>query len=234
MHVHAPWLAFRAIIGSAVLEVADQLLFLGVDGDHRLLLGLRRHDFRVDIFELRVSVGMFGAFIRLAIGLAREPELPQLLAHRVGADRMSHLGQGRRELLHAFRHPDQGPHRITQRRRLDQPFERANEPRIVLRARATPAAGAANAPPRQRCRIQIILPAIDCRTSQPGDLGDGRKTTPPSAPHLARGKQPPSPLVELRTNRFPPAPNRVLVDHPTDLRRLAQCRNPRNPSHSVA
>jgi hypothetical protein len=28
MHVHPPWLAFRAIIGSAVLEVADQLLFL--------------------------------------------------------------------------------------------------------------------------------------------------------------------------------------------------------------
>ena len=53
MHVHPPWLAFRAIIGSAVLEVADQLLFLGVDGDYGLWLGLRRHDFRVDIFELQ-------------------------------------------------------------------------------------------------------------------------------------------------------------------------------------
>src|SRR5271165_6452888 len=44
------------------------------------------------------------------MGLAREPELHQLLAHRVGADRMPHLGQRRRELLHALRHPDQGPH----------------------------------------------------------------------------------------------------------------------------
>jgi TolB-like protein len=68
--VHAQWGAFRTIIGSAILEVANQLLLLGVDGDDGLLLSLRRNDFRVDIFELGVAVGMLGAFIRLAIGLA--------------------------------------------------------------------------------------------------------------------------------------------------------------------
>jgi hypothetical protein len=63
-HIDAPRIAF--------LEVADQFLLLGVDGDDGLVLGLRRNDFRIDVFELGVSVGMFRAFIRLAVGLARE------------------------------------------------------------------------------------------------------------------------------------------------------------------
>src|ERR1700720_661984 len=106
-------LPYRTIIGSAILEVADQLLFLRIDGDDGLLLGLSCNDFRVDIFELGISVGMFRAFICLAIGLAREPELHQLLAYRIGTDRMPHLRQGCCQLLHAFRNPDQGPHGIT-------------------------------------------------------------------------------------------------------------------------
>ena len=71
--VHAQWGAFRTIIGSAILEVADQLLLLCVEGDDGLLLTRRRNDFRVDIFELGVAVGMLGAFIRLAIGLGENP-----------------------------------------------------------------------------------------------------------------------------------------------------------------
>ena len=38
VHVHALRIAFRTIVGSAILEVADQLLLLRVDGDDRLLL----------------------------------------------------------------------------------------------------------------------------------------------------------------------------------------------------
>ena len=56
-----------AIISSAILEVANQFLLLGVDGDDGLLLGLRHNDFRADVFELGVSVRMFRAFIRLTI-----------------------------------------------------------------------------------------------------------------------------------------------------------------------
>src|SRR5215831_1387282 len=36
---------------------------IGVDGDDRLVLGLRRNDFGVDIFELGVAVRMLGAFL---------------------------------------------------------------------------------------------------------------------------------------------------------------------------
>ena len=59
VHVHALRVALGTIISSAVLEVADQLFLLRVDGDDRLLLGLRRKDFRVDIVELGIAVGMF-------------------------------------------------------------------------------------------------------------------------------------------------------------------------------
>ena len=46
---------------SAGLEVAEQLLLLRIDGDDRLLAALRRKDFRVDVFELGVALGMVRA-----------------------------------------------------------------------------------------------------------------------------------------------------------------------------
>ena len=177
---------------------------------------------------------MFRAFIRLAIGLAREPEFHQLFAHRVGADRMSHLSQGRRELLHALRHPDQGPHRIAQRRRRDQALKCGDKPRIGFTNRATPAPGAANPPFRQRFGVEIIRAAIDRRTGEPGDSRHHRETAPTSRPHLARRKQSPATLIELAADRLPSLPNGVLVDHPTDLRLFAPRRNPQTrviPTH---
>src|SRR5262249_22346673 len=44
VHVHTPRIAFRTVIGSDILEVADQLLLLRIDGDDWLLSGLRCHD----------------------------------------------------------------------------------------------------------------------------------------------------------------------------------------------
>ena len=147
---------------------------------------------------------------------------------------MSHLRQARRELLHAFRHPDQGPHGIAQRRGLDEALECGDEPRIIFANCATPAPGAANAPLPQRFYVEIILAAIDRRTGEPGDLRHNRETAPTSGPHLARRKQSSPTLVEFRADRFPSLPNGVLVDHTTDLRLFTPHRNPRNPSHSDA
>jgi hypothetical protein len=56
-----------------------------------------------------------------------EPEPHQLLAHRIGTDRMSHLGQGRRELLHA---PRSGAAWDRPASRLDETFKCFDEPRI--------------------------------------------------------------------------------------------------------
>src|SRR5271169_5522719 len=108
---------------------------------------------------------------------------------------MPHLGQRRRKLLHTFRYPDQRPHGIAERRRIDQALERGHQPRVILGYRATPAPGTANLPPRQRFRVEIILAAVYRRTGEPGNPRNRRQTAPTGAPHLARRKQSPTSLV---------------------------------------
>jgi hypothetical protein len=55
---------------AAVLEVADQLLLLGVDRDDGLACGLGRNHLRVDVLELRIAIGMARALKGLAVDLA--------------------------------------------------------------------------------------------------------------------------------------------------------------------
>ena len=57
VHVDVDGAALGPIVRAAVPEVADQLLLLRVDGDHRLAGRLRRLYLRVDVLELRVSSG---------------------------------------------------------------------------------------------------------------------------------------------------------------------------------
>src|ERR1039457_1718962 len=161
VRVYPTWITFRAIVGSAILVVADQLFLLRVDGDNGLVLSLRFSDLCVDIFELSVSIGVFRAFIRLAIELACVSDTNQLLIYGIGTDRVSHFGQSRCKLIRAFRNPKQRPHGVAQGRRVDQTLERGDKAWILVTDCTTPAAGATNRPFRQRPRIEIILAAID-------------------------------------------------------------------------
>ena len=147
---------------------------------------------------------------------------------------MAHRRQCRCKFVHALGHPDQGPHGVAQRGRLDQALEFGDEPWIVLGNRLAPTTGAANLPLCQRRRVEIVLAAIDRRTGEPGDPRDDREPAPSSGAHLASRKQPPAALIERRANRFPAIANGVLVDHATDLRLFAQIGNPRSLSHTDA
>jgi hypothetical protein len=102
VHLHAPRIAFRTIVGAAVLVVADQLLLLGVDRDDGLARGLRRDRLGVDVLELGVAVRMPRALVGLAVRLPAEPQPRQQSLHAVGADLVAHLLQGHGQLVVAL------------------------------------------------------------------------------------------------------------------------------------
>jgi hypothetical protein len=121
-----------------------------------------------------------------------------------------------------FRHPEQRPHGIAQRRGLNEALERGDEPRSFSQTERRPPLAAANPPLRQRLRINIPLAAIDRRAGEPCDLRDDRETASTSCPHLRCREQVPPSLVDLRADCVPSQPNGGLVDHATDLPLFAE------------
>ena len=193
-----------------------------------------RDHLRVDVLELRIAVRMLRAFIGLAIVLARKANLHQFLAHGIGADRMAHCRQCLSELVHALRHPDQGPHGISESYRLDEALELGHKSWIRFGNGPAPATRAANLALRQRLRVEIVLTAIDRRASEPRDPRHNRETAPSRGPHLGSCEQSPASLVELAADRVPAILNGALVDHATGIRLFADIRNPARLSHSGA
>ncbi len=61
VHAHFLRVALHAPLAAGVLEIADQFLLLGIDGDRWLVLGHGRLDRVVDDVELRVAVGIVSA-----------------------------------------------------------------------------------------------------------------------------------------------------------------------------
>src|SRR5262250_57878 len=238
VHVDTQRLALGAIVGAAVLEVADQLLLLGIDRDDGLAFGLRRDHCRIDVLELRVAVGVVRAFVRLAVHLAREAEhVREQLADRVRADLVPHLTERPRQLLAALRYPPQRLNRRAQRRRLNQAPEVVNKCRIAGGQRLAAAALAPHPAVRQRPLLEVILAAIDGRARQPGDAGDHLEGTVAGSLHLARRPKPPTALVQLAAYPLPPLLDTILVNlaglvaHADPIRVFAPSRYP--PSQSV-
>ena len=115
--------------------------------------------------------------------------------------------------LSRLRHPQQRTDRIAQRRRLDQAFEIIEQRRVTFSQGPRAATFTPNLAAGKRWRIEVFQSALDGAARQPGDARDPRKSTPAGGADLARSEQPPPALVPLRTVRFPPLPNRLLIDH---------------------
>jgi hypothetical protein len=62
------------LLAAAIPEVADELFFLRVDGDHRLSGRLECLHLGVDMLELGVAIGVVGTFACLAVCLQAEVE----------------------------------------------------------------------------------------------------------------------------------------------------------------
>src|SRR5208337_1159553 len=79
VHVDAQRIALRPIVGATILEVADQLFLLRIDGDDGLAFCLSGHDFRIDVLELRVTVQMLRAFLGLRLYWREKPSFTSSL-----------------------------------------------------------------------------------------------------------------------------------------------------------
>src|SRR5207253_8749400 len=169
VHLHALRIAFRAIVAATILVVADQLFLLGVDRDDRLPRGLCRNRLGVDVFELRIAVGMLRALVGLAVRLPAVAERRQQSLDAAGADRVALLLQRVRQLVVAFRYPQQRAHGIAERRRLDDAAQVIDQRRVPARQRPPAATLAALPAFRQRRGVEVFQSPTDGRARQPGD-----------------------------------------------------------------
>src|SRR5216683_4759374 len=107
--------SLRAIFAAIVTEISDQFLFLGVDRDHRLLLGQCCGHLGVDAGELRIPVGVAVALRGLAVGLQAVPAALSNSATRVRLTWWPcacSAGARRRTLLQVHRNGDAGSPRV--------------------------------------------------------------------------------------------------------------------------
>ena len=120
-------LAFVGGYGDAASFVLAKTFTGHVTGNLVLTaIAVAAHDWRAALGHLSAIVTfLMGIFVIALIvrplkAWSSWPFLPTIMGMEVIlivaaslSDRMPHLGQSRRQLFHAFRHPDQGPHGIT-------------------------------------------------------------------------------------------------------------------------
>jgi len=171
------WVTLGTIFAPVVAEIADQFLFLGVDGDHRLLFGQCRGHLGVDVAELRIPVGMAVALRGLAVALQAVPRLIEQVADQGPAYlvtlRLERLGQ----TAHALAAPPQRRFGITPRRRLDRRLE-IWEQRLVFRNCSLASGARPPDPLRGLVPRQFLQTPPDRTRRDPGCHRD-RYTIPP-------------------------------------------------------
>src|SRR5262249_25282921 len=168
------------------------------------------------------------AFVGLAIALAREAELHEFLAHRVGADWMSHRRQRLGELVHALRYPDQRAHGVTKRRRLDKTLQCRSESGVGRADGLAAGAGSTHLALGQRSSIQIVLPARPVIRETTARLPQPAALTSPAANNRRPRSSSFEPTVSQRVRM---ASSSIM---PSELRLFVRNRNPSDLSHSAA
>ena len=184
-----------------VLELADQLLLLGVHADHRVRGALVGLDLLVDVPELRIAVRVPLALDGLGVALQAEPLGPQQVTDGVGADPVALAGQLGRQVAGRLRGPPQRRHRITPLLRLHQGQQRRAQPRIHI---SRPLAAPARPPhPAQRLRAGVQLANAQGHRSLADPRGPGHQPDPamPQRTGLSAHQQPTLPLIQMREDR---------------------------------
>ena len=205
--------ALRAKLSAHRLEVPDQLLLLGVDGDHRPAGGERRAHGLADLAKLRIAIGMLGALARLSVGLQAVAQLLQGLQHRAVGDLVPRLAQPAGELRAALRAPPQRPLGIAAHVRIDEPLEIADQGRVLLgQPLAAPARAAHPARLERLTGVELCKPTPDGRLRNRRRAHHRGDPATPMRARLRRSPAPPATLAESALHHPPPLSNRTLID----------------------
>jgi hypothetical protein len=216
VHPHRLGLTLRAVLTAAILEIANQLLLLGVDRDRRLARRQRLCHLGIEVTELRVAVGMARPFEGLAIGLQAVTHSAQQIGHDVMADAMAEVAEPGRQVAQALGGPQQRRHRVAAGRRLNQFLQIRQQARVGDDQRPAPTAFAAHpfgCGSGRRIATQLRQPAVD-RTAR--HAGDPRHRGYPAVPRrqrFRRRKPPPTALIQDRTERLVTQSDRRVVNH---------------------
>src|SRR5271157_5889615 len=226
-------LALRPIVAAAVLEFAEPFLLLRIDRYHRLIGRLKRLGLGVDIFKLSVAIGMFAAFLGLAVEMAAIFQFLQEFGNGRGAHLVTHRPKRPRQLVVALGDPSQRPHRIAHRRGLEQSLQVLQKRRVPRRQPRAPPALATHLP-GQRAGVPQVLQTASNRAS--GDLRRTRGGRDPAVAgrlRLGGGTQPSASLVKRGTKRFKSDTEGRFIYHCHDIDAALEDRNPPipNPIH---
>ena len=131
MHPDLLGIALAAQLAAIVLEVANQLLLLGVHRDRRFARGNRCLHRRIDVLELRIAVRVIGPLARLAVGLATVVHLAQQVCHHPLARLEPLLRQRFDQMPLAAADPAQRRARIAADGVLDQRLECRRQARLM-------------------------------------------------------------------------------------------------------
>jgi len=216
VHPHQLRLTLGSPFSPEVLEIADQLLLLGVHADHGLMAIDRALGDRVDVPELRVTVGMLRALPGLDVRLQAVPQAAQQLRHLREMNLMTQLAQPLGKMPDALGRPPQKRLRITPTVSVNQPLQIPQQRRIDFRDRLAPSTRPAH-PPRLKPlpRPQLRHPLTNRQHRDPGRPRGRGNPTPARRPSLTRRPQPALTLVQLTRQRPELLADHSLINHTT-------------------
>jgi hypothetical protein len=199
MGAHRLGITLATQLPAAVLEVADQLLFLGIDRDGRLAGGDGRLHRGIDVLKLGIAVGMVGPFPRLAIGLTAILLLAQQLADQPLAHLEALSAQRLGDVALAPADPAQRGFRITADRILDHRLESGQQAGLALNLAFAAGTGSTDAPADLVASgPQLDHAAVDRASRNPCRRGNCHHAATPQRHRLIRCIQSAPELVQKR------------------------------------
>lgn len=214
--VHADHLRVlpRTQLATGILEVANQLLLLGIHRDRRLAGGDRRLHRRIDVRELLIAVRMLAPLARLTVGLTAVLQIPRQVRYHPLTGLEALRGQRLDQVTQAAADPAQRRLGIAADGIVDQRLQRCRQARLMRHCALAPAARTTHtASYLVATPAQVLDAAIDRAARKPGRLRRRRNPAIALRQSLIGSEKPTTPLVEKAFCLLVAQTDVVDVDH---------------------